>query len=269
MINKDQFKAVLFCLFLAAFVMASAMALSSCTPHISPGLPEPTPAVSPTPPSSSPPSPSIDAIVTGSACAKYDWKNRGRAPIGFVKGLAYSFSRSVCNQWPVMTKALGDTDHDALAWYGKEATLLNTYTLLLGLGMRESSGNYGEGYDTSAGPETASEAEAGAFQFSYNSVNASKDLRELYSKFRGETGTCMLEVFKEGAPGSHQSIRGSGEGADFQAFTKSCPAFSAQYAATLIRVLRRHFGPVNRKEAEFRDECAAMFKQVAASTVCK
>src|SRR4051812_4478711 len=38
----------------------------------------------------------IAQIAGTSTCAKYSWKKRGRAPAGYMKGVAMSFGRSLC-----------------------------------------------------------------------------------------------------------------------------------------------------------------------------
>lgn len=137
------------------------------------------------------------------------------------------------------------------------------FTIGLGLGMRESSGAYCVGWDTSAGSRRPSSAgEAGVFQTSYDSINASPVLRKLYDEYRSAPERCYLDTFKEGAQCRAQSILGTGAGAEFQAFNKSCPAFATEYAMVLLRVLRSHFGPINRRAAELRPECDAMLSDV-------
>ena len=55
------------------------------------------------------------------------------------------------------------------------------YSLGMGLGMRESSGKYCEGWDKSAGSNRpSSAAESGTFQVSYDSMAASSELKKLY-----------------------------------------------------------------------------------------
>lgn len=262
MITKEIHLAAILATFTAAVLIFVFLQLSGCvTPAPNEPITNPSePVSSPLPKAAL----TVDQIAASSACAAYHWRDRGVAPIGYIKSVVRAFQRSVCEKRPVIAQALGSTDKDALAWYGKEANAVNTYTLLLGLGIRESSGNYTEGYDTSAGPETASEAEAGAFQFSYNSINANGALRPLYDSYQRQPGRCLLEVFKEGTRQTTGPSRGVGEARSFQDFTKACPAFQMEYGAALIRVLRRHFGPLNRKEAEFRPECAAMLAEVQA-----
>jgi hypothetical protein len=43
----------------------------------------------------------ITTLAGNSACLKTSWKDRGRAPAGYIKGVALSFARCLCR-----TKAL-------------------------------------------------------------------------------------------------------------------------------------------------------------------
>lgn len=227
----------------------------------------------------------ITDLAGASACTKYSWKNRGRAPAGYVKGVALSFARSICRVKSVTPTKLAtifatpDTHNartDALAHYQStfaalrissnvagESAVRAVYTLGLGLGMRESSGAYCEGWDTSAGSKRSSATgEAGLFQVSYDSMGASPELRKLYQEYQATPGRCQLNVFKEGASCRSQSILGSGAGATYQAFNKACPAFATEYAMTMLRVQRSHFGPINRKEAEVIPVCESLLTKV-------
>ncbi len=257
--------------------------------------PRPTPTPSPTPTPKPTPSPSptpggqtgvavtdISNIALKSSCNNYNWQGRGRAPSGYVSGIAVTFAKSLCRLRAGENKALlmaqkdtGNTSVDAIAWFEAQfdaqklgigvsgpETLRSLYTLGMGLGMKESSGNYCEGYDTSAGPETADEAEAGLFQTSYNSIGASSELRKIYNEYLADQSKCYLSVFQKGASCRSQGIVGSGAGADFQRFQKSCPAFAAEYAMIMLRVLRKHYGPINRHEAEVIPSCDQMFDAV-------
>jgi hypothetical protein len=55
---------------------------------------------------------------------------------------------------------------------------------------------------------------------------------------------------------------GTGAGATYQAFNKSCPAFATEYAMTMLRLQRSHYGPINRREAEVVQSCNVMLKKV-------
>ncbi len=123
-----------------------------------------------------------------------------------------------------------------------EEPLLATYTIGLGLGMKESSRKYCEGWDVAAGANrTSSEAEAGLFQASYNSISASGELKRLFEEYKANPGRCLVDAFKEGVSCKARGILGSGAGAEYQTFTKACPAFATEYAMTLIRILRSHW----------------------------
>ncbi len=227
----------------------------------------------------------IQAVVKTSSCAAYSWKNRGRAPAGYVKGVALSYARSLCRAKnfsssgvaKIMSLAETGIDRkDALTHYKNVLSLLglqtnragdenlrNVYTLGLGLGMRESSGKYCEGWDTSAGTHRVSnEAEAGLFQVSSNSMAASSELKKLYSEYQNSPSRCLLSIYSEGVKCKSQAELGVGDGVLFQKFSKSCPAFATEYAMTLLRILRSHFGPINRLEAEVKPICESLLVQV-------
>ncbi len=261
-------------------------------------VPGPVPPVSipstPPPPASSlPPSlpaPYVDQIIAlanNSSCAKYSWKNRGTAPKGYIKGMSLSFARGICrvirsenapsNLVNILSAAnTHNATKDALAHYQSTFSSLNIsietegvealralYVLGTGLGMRESSGVYCEGWDKSAGSSRPSSAgEAGIFQTSYDSMGISPELRNLYNEYLGNKNKCLLNVFKEGASCSSTSVLGTGAGADYQVFNKACPAFATEYAMIMLRIARSHYGPINRKEAEVNPSCNNLFKSV-------
>jgi hypothetical protein len=137
----------------------------------------------------------VDAKVLAAAgrspIAAYRWKNRGKAPAGYVKGMALAFAglyRQLKADDPIAQAIAipptGDASKDVLEWYagalalaGVQAAtpaerLIQVFTILLGLGMRESSGKHCEGRDMSADNGSADAAEAGVFQVSYDSLKA-------------------------------------------------------------------------------------------------
>jgi hypothetical protein len=236
----------------------------------------------------------IRGIAAASECANARWSDRGRAPRGYIEGMALTYARSLCRLREgdsaarrMAARASSDESRDALSWYeghferndmdvdrsGPEA-LRALYTLGIGLGMRESSGKYCEGYDTTAGAQSASTAEAGLFQTSYNSHSSAPELPELIEAYEDNPESCWTGVFRQGVSCRHQSIIGSGSGAAFQRLAKSCPAFAAEYAMITLRVLRRHYGPINRRAAQVLPACGRMLEDVedrvksAASFVC-
>ena len=145
----------------------------------------------------------ITQLAGSSDIARYSWQDRGVAPAGYIKGMALVYAR-VYNKLKTgdaaaleMAKAkTADPDGDALTWYDDifaaagmsndtagVDTLRNLFVLLIGLGMRESSGRYCEGRDRSAQNTTAETAEAGLFQASFNARNASPLLPTLFAQY--------------------------------------------------------------------------------------
>lgn len=262
------------------------IAASISNPNNSQSTPDnPTPPVTPTPEPQGSYTASIKDIAAKSACAQTSWADRGRAPMAYIKGMALTYARSLCRIHASTAKPAAsilqsantnNATKDVLAHYDSilssaglstdsvgDEPLHATYVIGIGLGMRESSGKYCTGWDVAAGSDrTSAEAEAGLFQQSYDSISTSAELRKLYDEYQADESRCMLTTYKEGVTCSTQSILGTGAGADYQAFLKRCPAFAAEYAMTLIRVLRTHFGPINRQAAQVIPACDTMLTQV-------
>ena len=204
----------------------------------------------------------------------YVWKNRGRAPAGYVKGVFLNYATSYCKAATqmnslvaVMNGPFGAIENDALAYYDLSdfeavVPIRLLYTLGIGLGMRESSGNTTEGHDRNVKNPSSETAEAGLFQSSYDSLNSSSLLGALFDLYRNDRSNCEFDTFMEGLVDKKRTVVGSGKGAEFQTLTKACPIFSVEYAMVMLRVNRRHYGPINRKEAEVRGECYEALKEV-------
>ena len=226
----------------------------------------------------------IATLADTADIASYQWKDRGVAPRGYVRGMAAAFGRVYCklkdNRDAASEMAMadsGDGAMDAIAWYADEFNALgmdnsnagpdvlrHLFVLLTGLGIRESSGRYCEGRDMSAGNAGGETAEAGLFQVSHNSIYAHFLLSALYEQYRGSTD--FQDIFRDGVSCTAASWKnwGAGDGQDFQALTKACPAFAAEYAALALRKIRSHWGPIIRKSVELRPECDDLFQTVAA-----
>jgi hypothetical protein len=234
----------------------------------------------------------ISAIAARSEIAKYSWNNRTLAPAGYIKGMALVYARVYVKLKNGNAAALdmaaantGIAASDALAHYNDifaaagmnnslfgAATLRHLFVLLIGLGMRESGGNYCTGRDLSAANINPQTAEAGMFLTSFNSMVASPFLTQIFEHYsRRPLG--FESVFSEGATcttGDFDTVRSSDGGGGqqvsdaerFQQLAKGCPAFAAEFAAVGLRHIRRHWGPINRREAEVRPECDAMLRQV-------
>src|SRR5262252_6647599 len=179
-------------------------------------------------------------IANESTIARYVWKDRGVAPVGYMQGMALAFAqtyRKLRLGHPAameMSKARTDSDKDALNIYkarfdqfdmsneeNGDDTLRHLYALMLGHGMRESSGRHCEGRDQSADNVESDTAEAGLFQTSYNAHSASSpefdDLMAEYDDPKHE-GTCYFDAFSEEVECSNSDWDnyGSGKGYEFQ-----------------------------------------------------
>ena len=243
---------------------------------------------------SSPAEQRITAIAGASACRQIDWPQRGVAPIGYVEGVALVFARALCTPNRPEVQAVsraapaagGSADRtDALAWYASAYqslglsnaasgpdTLRHAYGLMIGLGMRESSGQYCVGRDRSAnftGPESA---EAGLFQTSFGVSRAVPSLLPLIQSYSVGSPACLVDVFRRQS--ATREVRcsagdaetfGTGPGADWQRLTKACPAFAVEYAAVVLRTSggsSGEFGPIRNRAAEIRPACNAMLSDV-------
>jgi hypothetical protein len=226
----------------------------------------------------------IAELAAASPLATYAWNGRGVAPRGYIKGMAAAFAQvyakwkagdPAAKQMAAKAPPSHDATRDALAWYEPEfraanmgnaagpETLRRLFVLLIGLGMRESSGRYCEGRDLSAGNVSADTAEAGLFQQSWNSHAASPELDLLLAAYRGKPDP-LLPIFQEGVtPRAVDLVNfGEGDGAAFQRLCKASPTFAVEAAGLGLRVLRQHWGPVNRREVEIVPEADALLRQV-------
>jgi len=156
----------------------------------------------------------ICAHAKTSTIRSYPWRDRGVAALGYFQGMAVAYAHAVTElaantpAATVMTQPVGTPDRDVLAWYQPEITALGLgvatpsdrlrvlFALMLGLGMRESSGKYCEGRDTSANNVDGLTAEAGLFQMSYNSAASSPTLPPIIAKYAGRTD--LADIFAVG-----------------------------------------------------------------------
>ena len=226
----------------------------------------------------------IRDIAARSEIASYDWDDRGEAPIGYIEGMALAYAQvyrkwkkddSVANE---MAKAnTHDADVDVLSWYAgffTEAqmdnsqdgadTLRHLWALMLGLGMRESSGAHCMGRDMSASNTSSETCEAGAFQTSYNAHTCSSQFDKIFNEYQENKWSGYLSTWEQDVDCSSANwdCYGSGSGLEFQEMSKNLPAFSAEACALTLRNRRQHYGPIVRYEAELRKEADEMFMEV-------
>lgn len=74
----------------------------------------------------------------------------------------------------------------------------------------------------------------------------------------------FLEQFQVGVTLDSNDLGnyGSGDGAKYQFLSKYAPAFHVMVTALGLRVLRNHWGPLNRNEVELRKEADDLLRQV-------
>jgi hypothetical protein len=229
----------------------------------------------------------IMRLAIDSEIAEYDWEDRGVGPDGWIMGLALSFGQSYKKLkagHPAMERvARANTrdDDDVCQHYREEFddlgmsnetggphVLRHIYAFLIGMAMRESSGEHCCGVDTSASNYDEDTCEAGMFQQSANSLSCDSTLNPLMDEYLAGQSPGYLDAFSVGVSCSSSSWACHGDsdsrGYAFQELCKNAPAFSAEACAVGLRVLVPHWGPVLRKETELRKDADNMLKAVQA-----
>jgi uncharacterized protein (TIGR02594 family) len=223
-------------------------------------------------------------IAIRSKISSYAWEDRGIAPTGWVQGMALAFAQSYkklkANHPAIvyMSCARTSSDKDALYLYRDDFAALgmsnakpgadvlrHLYALMLGHGMRESSGQHCCGRDQSADNYDSDTCEAGAFQTSYNAAGASDpEFDDLMDEYMRSKSQGFLEAFSEGVSCSSSDWEsyGSGRGREFQDLCKNAPAFAAESCGLTLRNLCNHYGPIVRHETELKKDADVMFKEV-------
>jgi uncharacterized protein (TIGR02594 family) len=231
----------------------------------------------------------IDAIcdlAAKSELAQYKWSGRGRAPIGYIKGLACTYALVLKKLQAKDSAALAmvrivDDGRDVFDHYEDKLSAARIITegasdvdrlralwiILTGLGMRESSGGVDIGRDSSANNVTADTAEAGIWQQSWGSRRTSPEIEKLFHSSQLLSGPGRIDfIFSEGVktrPGAFENY-GDGDGEAFQKYCKNYPTFAAQCAAIGLRTLYTEWGPIIRREAEIVAAADNLFRQVQA-----
>jgi hypothetical protein len=233
----------------------------------------------------------IIAVVNRSPLIGYQWEDRGVAPRGYIEGMALSFAlaarawmndalddgNAVADAVEEMAReATSDEDIDALAWYADEfeeldmdnsveglSTLRHLFVLLIGLGMRESSGEYCCGLDQSADNTAAETAEAGLFQTSWNIETCSPHIGNLLAEYWDDPNG-WLPVFASGLSPTSVDLQhyGEGEGARYQWLARYSPTFAVFVTAVGLRKRRQHWGPINRREVELVKDADDLLRKV-------
>jgi hypothetical protein len=236
-------------------------------------------------------------IAANSQCSRVDWKNRGPTHKAFLRGTALVYAKALCRPGRKYVKIASEgvganpaltEKTDSLAWYDAKfkalglskseqgrAALRNTFTLMIGLAQRESSGQHCVGRDMSADFVTHDSAEAGIYQTSWGVRRANPELLEAMTKgYAEDKRDCLLDVFSAGVscPAKDAKNWGEGPGVAWQELTKKCPAFATEYAAVIVRQSggkNGEFGPIRRLQSELAPSCDAMLRDVEQLVLTK
>jgi uncharacterized protein (TIGR02594 family) len=228
----------------------------------------------------------IDDIVDSNKKVQaLSWRDRGQPPKGYYNGMAKSFALAMLRYRDHDPGALimghkvvlADPDHDALAYYAAEftghkmsnaadgiPTLRHLFVMMVGLGMRESSGNPWEGRDMSATNVESETCEAGLFQTSWNISNfAEEEIGDLLKEYDSDPNGFQPTFGQDVEPSTtNLDLYGSGDGAKYQWLAKQSPAFAVLVTAIGMRKGRKHWGPIERREVEISSEIDEMLKDV-------
>jgi len=225
----------------------------------------------------------ITQVAETSAIAGYNWRDRGRAPPGYTSGVALSFAVAMKHleagsdtAASLAQKDRNDPNTDALSWYRQQFsaqgmtnntdsldTMRHLFVMMLGLGMRESSGRYSEGRDQSASNVSSDTAEASFCQTSWNIRSCSSLIAPLLPQaWNNPNG--FLTTWQNGVTLKSSDLGGygTGDGARYQFLSKFAPAFHAIVTGLGMRYLRKHWGPINRNEVEIKRDADEMLKEV-------
>jgi hypothetical protein len=222
-------------------------------------------------------------IVSMSTIINYNWKDRGKAPLGYYQGMALMFGRLYCRlkngdtiAKEIAKPATGNPKKDSLTYYDDifesfgmdneiagADTLRHLFILMVGLGLRESSGRHCVGRDTTANNIDGERAEAGLFQTSYNARNLSPLLPVIFTNYKNNPDG-FIEVFSKGVTcgANNWDNFGEGDGKEFQKLSKECPGFAVEFTAVAMRNTSGHWGPIINRKTEIKPECNVMFLKV-------
>lgn len=217
-----------------------------------------------------------------STIAKFNWPGRGLPPDGYIPGMACTYALALKRlQAEVpdateMAKAVTNSSTDALNVYKKQFatigmdisrdgvdTLRALFVMMIGLGMRESSGTYCEGRDMSASNTSSDTCEAGLFQTSWNIRSTHTSIPMLMDEYIDDPNG-FLGVFSEDVSPTANNLNtyGTGQGATYQFLAKYSPAFAALVTGVGMRSRSNHWGPINRGEVTLNSDADKMLKEV-------
>jgi hypothetical protein len=225
----------------------------------------------------------IARIADHSACARIYWPGRGYAPKGYLRGIALTYAKAVCeadaggdSAAAVMNKPFGPVGEDALSsnFWGESGNsrlghIRTAFAVAVGLGMRQSAGNPTVGRNRAVKDPTAETAEAGLFQLNYRSLGGNPWLPKIRDEYTANPSLCQSGIFGKGVRKLHRKVVGTGAGAEYQRQVKACPALATEQAVVLLRTGKSYFGPIEDHQVALRPECDDMLRQVEKVLPCE
>jgi len=225
----------------------------------------------------------VTDIARASPLMTYQWPDRGRSPAGYIVGMALCFGDALKREDALISDISqadrDDPDEDVLSWFGDDLndlewdvsedgvdTMKALFAIMIGLGMRESSGRYSEGRDQSASNTSADTAEASLFQTSWNIRSCTPTIPPLLNEFKLNPNG-YIDAFREDVTPNGTELQNYGAGSDgaaYQFLSKNAPLFHVYVSACGLRHLRQHWGPVNRNEVTLRQDAYDLLTQVEA-----
>lgn len=227
----------------------------------------------------------IEALASGAvALQNFYWDDRGEAPPGYYAGMGQAFAlallRLAAGDDGAEIMAAADSHEpntDALSFYADEfrdagmsnnrdgpETLRHLFVMMVGLGMRESSGDHWVGRDMSASNVDSDTCEAGLFQTSWNiNTAATAEMGALLVEFKADPNG-FRPTFTRGTSPSAADLDcyGSGNGVLYQWLAKYSPAFAVLTTGIGMRRRRQHWGPIGRREVQLVDLVDGFLAQV-------
>lgn len=289
------------------FIVAGALLLGHCTKRAEAFSKKP-PVVQPSPSPTPEPVEVVDVyagrelvfdIATKDVCASASYAEQGRANKGYLKGIALTYIKTICDQesdvFKIGSQPLGDASGDALAHYGlKPETpferLNMTFAMMIGSNAHESSWRPCVGRDVKAKASdvklclngtyngvkytgTGETCEAGLDQKSYNAIAKTGPSRDLFNEYLEYPNGCFRNQYYEGITSKSCSAgdlvnHGSSKTAvAFQALQKECPGYTVESGIMGFRTIRSHWGTLNKKKAEVHPACVAMFERLRQAVI--
>lgn len=219
------------------------------------------------------------SVVDESEMSSVDWGHgQGKAPAYYLRGMTVAFAamlvrldaadpyvanmaRGLAPKNDVLVKYAGNFGLADGIGNHPATTLQALLTIMVSLGMHESSGRHCCGKDVAEQNVSHDTAEAGLFQTSWNASYGVSALAGLLECYQGRTD--LLDIFRTKCAEANLKNWGEGIGVTYQKTAKECPAFAIDFTAVAMRHMRRHWYPINKDMVTVSGEAFDHFTLVA------